>query len=289
MRVASFSLLAALIIVPAAGAQISTPNNPGNRLTAAPALPPPQTPDRDTSRSVSPVSATAQLVGAAVKGLPFSATETIVETLADGTTIKNRSEVLLSRDAEGRCRGERADPQMQGRDVTVTDPAARTVMFWSSSENMSWISEFPVVWVMHLPDLKSVKGPLGIVLSTHLPPPPSRAMQSSSNIDTETLPAGNIAGLYVEGTRTTEVIPAGAAGNDRDITVTSETWTSPELRITVRQVKDDPRTGKVTTELTNIDRSDPAPSLFKPPVGYAVVDNMDVLRAWGIGTLNPQP
>jgi len=71
--------------------------------------------------------------------------------------------------------------------------------------------------------------------------------------------------------------------------VTSETWTSPELRITVRLVKDDPRTGKVTTELTNIDRSDPAPSLFKPPVGYAVVDNMDVLRAWGIGTLNPQP
>jgi hypothetical protein len=162
-------------------------------------------------------------------------------------------------------------------------------MFWSSSENMSWISEFPLVWVMHLPDLKSVKGPLGVVLSTQLPPPPSGAMQSSSKIDTETLPAGNIAGLYVEGTRTTEVIPAGAAGNDRDITVTSETWTSPELRITVRQVKDDPRTGKVTTELSNIDRSDPAPSLFKPPVGYTVVDNMDALQAWGIGTLNPQP
>jgi hypothetical protein len=161
MRVASFSLLAALIIVPAAGAQISTPNNPGNRLTAAPVLSPPQTPDRATSRSVSPVSAPAQLVGAPVKGLPFSATETIVETLADGTTIKNRSEVLLSRDAEGRCRSERTDPQMQGRDVTVTDPAARTIMFWSSSENMSWISEFPLVWVMHLPDLKSVKGPLG--------------------------------------------------------------------------------------------------------------------------------
>jgi len=71
--------------------------------------------------------------------------------------------------------------------------------------------------------------------------------------------------------------------------VTSETWTSPELRITVRLVKDDPRTGKVTTELTNIDRSDPALSLFKPPVGYTVVDNMDALRAWGIGTLNPQP
>lgn len=54
--------------------------------------------------------------------------------------------------------------------------------------------------------------------------------------------------------------------------LTSETWTSPDLKITARQVTDDPRTGKATTELTNIDRSDPAPSLFKAPDGYTVVE-----------------
>jgi hypothetical protein len=82
------------------------------------------------------------------------------------------------------------------------------------------------------------------------------------------LPPDNIAGLDAEGTRTTQVIPAGNEGNDRDITVISETWTSPELKIAVRQMTNDPRTGTVTIEITSIDRSEPDPGLFKPPEGY---------------------
>jgi hypothetical protein len=54
--------------------------------------------------------------------------------------------------------------------------------------------------------------------------------------------------------------------------VTSETWTSPDLKITVRQITDDPRSGKVTTELTNITRTDPDPALFQAPEGYTVRD-----------------
>jgi TonB family protein len=101
---------------------------------------------------------------------------------------------------------------------------------------------------------------------------PSAGSFGSQNSKTEELPAGSIAGLYVTGVRTTTTIPAGTAGNERDITVTSETWTSPDLKITVRQITDDPRSGKVTTELTDITRTDPDPALFQAPEGYAVRD-----------------
>jgi len=290
MRVASWSLLAALIIGPVAGAQISLPDNPRNRPTAGPESPLPQTPDSAISATGS--AAMPIFGGPPVKGLPFSATETTVceQTLADGATIKTRIKVLLWRDAEGRMRGESAlrsnDSQMQGRMVTVMDPVERTFMSWISENQYAHI-----VTVAHLPDLSS-NGSEGTLLSTPPPPPgatllpqpgtshaftgpgekPHILAQSSTNIQTETLPPDYIARLYVEGTRTTKVIPAGAAGNDREITVTTETWTSPDLKITVRRVTDDPRTGKVTTELTNIDRSDPAPSLFKAPEGYTVVE-----------------
>jgi hypothetical protein len=282
MRVASWSLLAALIIGPVAGAQISQPDTPRNRPTAGPESPLPQTPDSAFSATV--FAAMPKFGGPPVKGLPFSATETIVreQTLADGTTIKTRIEVLLWRDAEGRMRGESAlkphDSQMQGRTVTLMDPVERTFMCWISENQYGH-----VVAVAHLPDLNTPPPP---------PPPgvtspsqqgtvhaftqpgrmPHALAQSSANVHTEALPTDNIAGLYVEGTRTTKVIPAGAEGNDREITVTSETWTSPDLKITARQMTDDPRTGKVTTELTNIERSDPAPSLFKAPEGYTVME-----------------
>jgi hypothetical protein len=101
---------------------------------------------------------------------------------------------------------------------------------------------------------------------------PSAGSFGSQNSKTEELPADSIAGLYVTGVRTTTTIPAGTAGNERDITVTSETWTSPDLKITVRQITDDPRSGKVTTELTNINRTDPDPALFQAPEGYAIRD-----------------
>ena len=81
-----------------------------------------------------------------------------------------------------------------------------------------------------------------------------------------------MAGLEVTGTRTTQVIPAGTVDNDREFTVVSETWTSPELKIVLRQMTSDPRTGRVTAELSNIDRSEPDPSLFKLPEGTRTMD-----------------
>jgi hypothetical protein len=88
----------------------------------------------------------------------------------------------------------------------------------------------------------------------------------------ESLGTQTMEGVSVEGLRTTEIIPEGFEDNDRPITVTRETWTSPELKIAVLTKHSDPRNGESTDRLTNIDLSEPALSLFQPPPGYKIVE-----------------
>ena len=66
-------------------------------------------------------------------------------------------------------------------------------------------------------------------------------------------------------------IPVGAIGNERPIVVTSEEWTSPELKVLVLSESNDPRTGTSTYKLVNLKRADPSPSLFQVPSDYAVI------------------
>jgi hypothetical protein len=86
----------------------------------------------------------------------------------------------------------------------------------------------------------------------------------------ENLGGKTIGGVYAEGTRTTRVYPAGAEGNDRDITVVSERWISPELGIEVFSKTSDPRSGESTTELHNLNRAEPDPALFQVPADYKI-------------------
>ena len=79
-----------------------------------------------------------------------------------------------------------------------------------------------------------------------------------------------IEGVEAEGTRTTITIPAGDIGNERAIEIVSERWYSPELQLVVMSRHSDPRNGETTYKLTNINRSEPAKSLFEVPPGFTV-------------------
>lgn len=79
-----------------------------------------------------------------------------------------------------------------------------------------------------------------------------------------------VEGVEAEGTRTTVTIPAGDIGNERAIEIVSERWYSPELQLVVMSRHSDPRVGETTYKLTNINRTEPAKSLFEVPVGYTV-------------------
>ena len=88
---------------------------------------------------------------------------------------------------------------------------------------------------------------------------------------TEELGTQNIEGVDAEGTRTITTIPAGAIGNELPIEITYEKWYSRELQLVVMSKHNDPRYGEQTYRLTNINRSEPDPSLFTPPQGYRLV------------------
>ena len=97
-----------------------------------------------------------------------------------------------------------------------------------------------------------------------------RTKSSNANEVKEQLGKQNIGGVEAEGTRTTVTIAAGEIGNERPIEIVSERWYSPELQLVVMTRHSDPRTGETTYKLTNINRSEPAKSLFEVPSDYTV-------------------
>ncbi len=132
-----------------------------------------------------------------------------------------------------------------------------------------------------------VTTPLGGVAGTRAPHPPAdqftlrtetgvgetfvfRSSPNNANEVKEQLGKQNIEGVEAEGTRTTVTIPVGEIGNERAIEIVSERWYSPELQLVVMTRHSDPRTGETTYKLTNINRAEPAKSLFEVPSDYTI-------------------
>jgi hypothetical protein len=88
----------------------------------------------------------------------------------------------------------------------------------------------------------------------------------------ETLETKVLEGVKVEGTRRTTTIPAGAMGNVQPMEMVFERWYSPELQVVVMTRRVDPRFGETTYRLTNIQRTEPSPDLFKIPADFRIED-----------------
>ena len=94
------------------------------------------------------------------------------------------------------------------------------------------------------------------------------------NVTTENLGTASIQGVEARGTRRTRTIPAGAMGNEAPLVSTVERWTALTVGLNgllVREIRDDPRSDKKTTELTDLEQSEPDVSVFQPPSGYEIV------------------
>jgi hypothetical protein len=84
----------------------------------------------------------------------------------------------------------------------------------------------------------------------------------------EDLGTRNIEGVDCTGTRQTITIPAGAVGNEKPISIITERWFAPSIDAVVESTTDDPRYGKTTYQLTNVQLSEPERSLFEPPANF---------------------
>jgi hypothetical protein len=98
----------------------------------------------------------------------------------------------------------------------------------------------------------------------------------SSKATTKELGTKDIEGIRAEGKLRSYTIPAGEVGNKNAITVTTETWTSPELQLTVYSKHSDPRVGDTIYRLTNLKRAEPSLSLFTAPDGYTVKETPSI-------------
>lgn len=102
----------------------------------------------------------------------------------------------------------------------------------------------------------------------------------------EVTPLGSkmLEGVRAEGVTRSYTIPAGEIGNQMPIVVSSESWKSPELGITVYSRYRDPRSGENTLSVKNIQRTEPSADLFKVPSDYKLIEPAKhVVRSKGLG------
>jgi hypothetical protein len=149
--------------------------------------------------------------------------------------------------------------------VNVNDPAEKTMTNWSLGP-----TPYKVATINHLRSASRVP-------SSERPSPPSVAMQEARQALAresvrERLGHKTILGCDSVGTRSTRRIPAGEEGNELPLTVINEDWRCGELGISMLSIRDDPRVGKVTIEVTDVSRDEPDPSVFSPPADYVVFD-----------------
>ncbi|HXP88601.1 MAG TPA: hypothetical protein VN841_27975 [Bryobacteraceae bacterium] len=227
-------------------------------------------------------------LGGAITGAPYSAEQEQehVQTLADGTHITQKQPgQKMWRDSQGRTRTERAI--MMGRQIApgvpppptiieITDPVEGVRYVLDSQSKVAHRAAAPqraaVVEVRNAAG-QAVPAAVGFdPLSTAATQ--TRALRpreaNAPQFATEDLGTQLIEGVTAQGRRQTVTYPIGAFGNDRPIVTTSETWTSPDLRVAVLTKSSDPRSGESTMRLTNISRTEPDPALFQPPPDYRI-------------------
>jgi hypothetical protein len=226
-----------------------------------------------------------------VKGAPYSAeamTETI-QTLSDGNRIIRKNGATIYRDSDGRTRREQTlgaighwtaagDPP---KSIFINDPVARVNYVLDPKSQTARKLNIPQLpfgqTFVRTPAPPAPNGTAagGVRVIENAAPTPNVERFERQKPKVESLGKQTIEGVEAEGTRTTLTIPAGQIGNERPIEIVTERWYSPELQVVVYSKRSDPMAGETTYRLTNINRNEPARSLFEVPAGYTVKEGME--------------
>jgi hypothetical protein len=212
--------------------------------------------------------------GKTVAGSPFSAVavSTSTQTLSDGNQIVRKTQTNLFRDSQGRFRKEVTFPAIgplatSGQPksfVFVNDPV--------SQENFVLHPNEKTVEKMGTPHGRGkgqMRGEMKGALKDKAASWEAKAA-ANGNFKKEDLGTQMIAGVSAQGTRYTRTIPVGQIGNAKPMVVVSERWYSNDLQMTVMSKRSDPRFGETSYTLSNIQRSEPAASLFTVPADFTV-------------------
>lgn len=202
-----------------------------------------------------------------VPNAPFTAsliTEWVRYT-PDGASITMVNERRVARDERGRLYEERwalvpkdSDVQSRLQWIQIADPHQRTLY------NCNMIAR--------VCDLLRYDPARDLAAATAAPPPDGPLPGNRGFLQTENLGTRIIAGMETTGTRVTTTLNAGAAGNDRPVVKTSETWRSEQLAVNLLSIRTDPLFGTQTFTVSELDAAPPDPRLFELPVNFPVRD-----------------
>ncbi len=205
------------------------------------------------------------------------ATTESTQVLADGNRIVHRTATRVYRDSAGRTRKETLDADGQVVLIAIADPTTGTsTVFDPRNNTVSHSSVKLRTNVREAGTLATVES--GNTVTLHVTSEDKQVAEKTMQIvytseivksetTKEDLGQQTIEGVNATGTRSTTVIPAGAAGNEQPIGIVSEEWFSPELQVLVLTKHSDPRTGETTYRLSGITRTEPAKALFEMPAG----------------------
>jgi hypothetical protein len=212
------------------------------------------------------------------RGMPYSGVRVVqhVTIFPDGHRKEGGSSTKEWRDSEGRTRKDVTwtendsinevvtvcvieDPVSLVRYIWRVETARKTVVTETHYKMEGQVTE---VWP-NAPGHKIEPKP-GVTIVTLRP-------QQNLNADSneKTLGPEYINGVYATGTRSVEAILPRGGGNETDHPVNrvDEFWMAPDLGMVVKTFLDDGSGFTERSELKNIDRSEPEPSVFLPPAG----------------------
>lgn len=277
-----------LFLLSTVGVALSQVNS-GRRIEGIPSAVPSPAPAPLLTPGIAPAAPVSMVPGA-----PFSAevlTETI-RTLPDGSRVtQKRPPSRIYRDSKGRVR---YDVPEGWYGIATYTPVPANINIYDAVANLQYSlapDEFkayarkmvpspptplrrfrsprsmPGIWA-NPPDL-----PLGALNfpGVMLLPSGQRAPLQPETSE-QLLGAKLIEGVTAEGKRVTNITPAGWNGFERSLEINLEVWVSEHLDCLVSWAMSDPRVGQSSWRLSNINRSEPDPSLFVIPVNFIVVN-----------------
>jgi hypothetical protein len=208
---------------------------------------------------------TYQVDGISVRplpGQPFSGRSTTdwTRTLQDGSAVTTHLFAMVARDSQGRIYREVRDfvPVSSAQEpklyrIKIADPTTHTLTVCIVASHSCNVTNYfvPIAFTLR---------PVGPFDS------------GKRTLARESLGNDVMDGINVIGTRETITINTGVIGNSQALSITREFWYSPDLQVNLAITRKDPREGTQVVRVHEVLRSEPDPSWFKVPEGYAIHD-----------------
>jgi len=202
-----------------------------------------------------PISGAPLIVASA----PFSAQEwtTITFNRSDGTAAKILRRVDVARNSAGSTRREF---RILANSSTAAQPTGSLYADIHDVPNNLAVHLVPAASTATVNPLRKSAKPYIF--------PGSVPVGAVVAAPAQTLGFSSIAGFTASGSRQTLLFPKGTKSDSQEVTQTTDTWYSSDLKSVLLTETTDSLNNSTVTALTQIDQSEPDPTLFTIPANY---------------------